>query len=148
MHDLEWDDGPQGEASLGPGARVQRAAEQADALPHAGEAVPAARPGPVPGTPVVVHLQGQLRRAELDPHVGVLGVRVPDDLSIISCDYDAVLRYAVVPITSLHLDRVEMGDAAVNMLLERIENDWTDAPSIAVKAKLVELESVRSPAGG
>ena len=73
-----------------------------------------------------------------------LGVRVPKDLSVLSCDYDAILRYTSVPVTSLHLDRVEMGDIAVGMLLQRIENDWADVPSISVKAKLVEQESVLS----
>jgi len=69
-------------------------------------------------------------------------VRVPHELSIISCDYDPMNRYTVVPITSLHLDRAEMGDAAVRMLLWRIENDWADAPSVSIQAKLVEMESV------
>jgi len=73
-----------------------------------------------------------------------LGVRIPEDLSIISCDYDRILPYAVVPITGYQLDRIEMGEIAVNMLLRRIEHDGADEPSVVTPAKLVEMESVRS----
>lgn len=75
---------------------------------------------------------------------GTVGVRVPDELSIISCDYDRILAYQSVPITSFHLDRIEMGEIAVKMLLRRIEHDGVDEPSVTMPAKLIEMESVRT----
>lgn len=73
----------------------------------------------------------------------ILGVHVPQDISIISCDYEAMLTFAAVPITGFYLNRTEMGTVAVTMLMNRIENDWADQPSIMQPEKLIECNSVR-----
>lgn len=73
-----------------------------------------------------------------------LGVSVPKDMSIISCDFDPMVKYAVVPITCFKLDRVKMGTLAVEMLGRRIENHSLNVPSIFLTGELKELESVRA----
>lgn len=71
-----------------------------------------------------------------------LGIRVPHDLSIIACDYDPILEYLPVKMTSMHLDRIEMGKLAVDMLLQQIDGDAPSVPTILLKGKLQEFSSV------
>lgn len=73
-----------------------------------------------------------------------LKVRVPEDVSIISCDYDPMAAFAVVPTTCYRLNRVEMGRMAVEMLFRRIENDSQNVPSVFLTGELKEMESVRT----
>lgn len=73
-----------------------------------------------------------------------LGVSVPKDLSIISCDFDPMLSFAVVPITCYKLDRVKMGTLGVEMLLQRIENESQNVPSVFLTGELREMESVKA----
>lgn len=73
-----------------------------------------------------------------------LNIKVPDQLSIICCDYDTMLDHSVVPLTAFKQDRLEMGRLAVEMLIERIEHQSRDIPSIYPVGTLVELESVRT----
>lgn len=76
------------------------------------------------------------------------GVRVPHDLSIIACDYDPILEYLPVRITSVHLDRAEIGKLAVEMLLQQVDNpeDSTNVPTILVEGSLKKFDSVGAPA--
>jgi LacI family transcriptional regulator len=71
-----------------------------------------------------------------------IGLSVPRDLSIISCDHDPMLSFAVVPITCFRLNRVEMGRIAVEMLLRRIEDGSPNVPSVFLTGELKEMESV------
>ncbi|MEN8253985.1 MAG: LacI family DNA-binding transcriptional regulator [Verrucomicrobiota bacterium] len=71
-----------------------------------------------------------------------LGCRIPEDISIVSCDYAAVLEYLLVPVTSFVLDRVKMGQMAVEMLQERIDGKGEDRPAILVEGVLWEGGSV------
>jgi LacI family transcriptional regulator len=73
-----------------------------------------------------------------------LGISVPGELSIISCDYDPMVPFAIVPITCYRLDRVEMGRMAVEMLLNRIENGTKNVPSVFLAGELKEMDSVRT----
>lgn len=77
-----------------------------------------------------------------------LGVRVPRDLSIIACDYDPILEYLPVRVTSVHLDRTEIGQLAVEMLLQQIDNpeDSRNVPTILVEGSLKTFDSVGAPA--
>lgn len=73
-----------------------------------------------------------------------LGVSVPKDLSIISCDYDPMVHFVVVPVTCYKLDRVAMGSMGVEMLLKRMEHESQNLPSVFLTGELMELESVRT----
>jgi DNA-binding LacI/PurR family transcriptional regulator len=77
-----------------------------------------------------------------------LGVSVPHDLSIISCDYDPMVHFAVVPITCYKLDREKMGTMGVEMLLQRIEHESHNVPSVFLTGELREAESVRTLSTG
>lgn len=71
-----------------------------------------------------------------------LGIAVPTQLSIIACDYDPIVDYTPVKLTSMHLDRAKMGMLAVEMLLEQIEKPVGRIPTAMVKGQLRECNSV------
>ncbi len=70
-----------------------------------------------------------------------LRLRVPQDISIISCDYDPILQIARYPLTCFQFDRMHMGKLAVEMLLQRIEHHTT-VRSVWEQAQLKEGASV------
>ncbi|GAA5203587.1 LacI family DNA-binding transcriptional regulator [Microbacterium jejuense] len=71
-----------------------------------------------------------------------LGVRVPDDLSLVGFDDTFVTGLVTPPLTSVGVDLRELGDAAVELLLDRIDrpdanaegNDRTVVPRLVVRA--------------
>ncbi|MCC7349813.1 MAG: LacI family DNA-binding transcriptional regulator [Phycisphaerales bacterium] len=71
-----------------------------------------------------------------------LGYRVPTDLSIIACDFEPVLEHLPVRITSIHLDRVVMGQMAVEMLLKQIQSRVAHVPTVLVQGTLREMDSI------
>lgn len=74
-----------------------------------------------------------------------LGRRIPEDVSIVSCDFDPIASFTLVPVTCFGLDRVKMGRSAVELLQWRIDNNGSDAPSIVVRPELIEGASVAPP---
>lgn len=71
-----------------------------------------------------------------------LGRSVPQNLSIISYD-DTVLAVNASPkLTTMHVDTVAMGRAAVQMLAFRLENPGSARMTLTVHPNLVERESV------
>ena len=58
--------------------------------------------------------------------LGVRGVVVPDDMSVISCDDTAYAALCVPPLTTVHVPRYEAGSTAVTLLQELMANP--DAP--------------------
>jgi len=71
------------------------------------------------------------------------GIRVPEDLSIISCDYDSMLDYAYTPVTAIDLDRKEMGVLAAEMIMEKIETNQKSMPTIFIAGTFNERQSVK-----
>jgi len=76
-----------------------------------------------------------------------LGIRVPEDLSLASCDYDPTADLPPRRITCFHFDRIEMGRQAVRMLEERISQPEKDAASITVAGTRIEGETVVKAGG-
>lgn len=71
-----------------------------------------------------------------------LGLKVPEDLSIVACDYDPVLQVIPIEITCFQFDRAAMGRQAVAMLNRRIQSPQEDIPSLNLASELVEGTSV------
>lgn len=71
-----------------------------------------------------------------------LGLKVPEDVSLIACDHAPQPDITPVPITCFHLDRYEMGRLAVKMLLQRIEENGAAVPSITYDGTFVAGDSV------
>lgn len=75
------------------------------------------------------------------------GVRVPEDVSIISHDNQPIASRCPVPMTSATQPVEQIAQAVVTMLMERIEGDNSPARTVTVQGELVERESVVTPGG-
>jgi len=73
-----------------------------------------------------------------------MGLRVPQDISIMSCDDDLGMTYMPIYISCYALQRHQMGQMAVEMLLERIEDPDRQIPSKYVQGVLMERDSVKT----
>ena len=72
-----------------------------------------------------------------------LGLRVPDDISIIGFD-NTVESYLVSPeLTTIEVPREKMGEDAANLIIKTIETGKADYTSLVLNCKLVRRESVR-----
>ncbi|MGW8250185.1 MAG: LacI family DNA-binding transcriptional regulator [Anaerolineales bacterium] len=79
--------------------------------------------------------------------VNALGKRVPADVSIIGYD-DTYLALNTQPaLTTMHVDTVAMGRAAVHLLALRIDNPESARMSLTIHSTLVERESVAARLG-
>ena len=66
------------------------------------------------------------------------GVKVPGDLAMIGCDFTPTMTEAPISIPCIHLDRLKMGQTAVRMLMERIEEPQRDIPTVYFEGSLIE----------
>ncbi len=73
-----------------------------------------------------------------------LGLRVPEDISIIACDYDPIAIVPPVPITCFNFDRTEMGKLAIQMLDRRINLNGEDVPTTILRGTLMEGETIKT----
>jgi LacI family transcriptional regulator len=72
-----------------------------------------------------------------------LGKRVGEDISLIGFD-DIVLSESVIPpLTTMQVDKVAMGKAAVDLLIRRVENPDASTMTITIHPRLVERSSVK-----
>ena len=67
----------------------------------------------------------------------LLGMHIPQDLSIVQFHHRIDLRY-FIPIQTVSNAMVEVGTAAVEMLLEKIENPQTALPTRVVPVKMLD----------
>lgn len=67
----------------------------------------------------------------------MLGIRIPQDLSIVQFHHRIDLRY-FIPIQTVSNAMTEVGTAAVEMLLEKIENPQMPLPARVVPVKMLE----------
>jgi DNA-binding LacI/PurR family transcriptional regulator len=75
-----------------------------------------------------------------------LGVRVPQDVSVVGFDNMQFDDFSIPPLTSVHSPVLEMADAAVRFLLEQMEDKGSLADRQQVfAAPLVIRESTRGP---
>ncbi len=73
-----------------------------------------------------------------------LGLDVPGDVSVIGFDDLAILPYMGVPLTSVHVPKVEMGERATEMLIRQIEARKAVPPErISFDGELVVRGSTR-----
>lgn len=73
-----------------------------------------------------------------------LGLRVPQDLSIISFDNTPANLFTHLPLTSINTQMAYMGETAVRLLLDRIESPMDPPRKIIVPPTLVKRDSVIS----
>jgi DNA-binding LacI/PurR family transcriptional regulator len=66
------------------------------------------------------------------------GVKVPAEMAMIGCDFTPTMTETPVPIPCIHLDRLKMGQRAVQMLMERIKEPERDIPTVYFEGSLIE----------
>lgn len=70
-----------------------------------------------------------------------LGVRIPDDLSIVGFNDVSSAQYMVPPLTTIKLYTEVMGETAVELLLERIASKREISKKVTIHTKLIQRES-------
>jgi DNA-binding LacI/PurR family transcriptional regulator len=74
-----------------------------------------------------------------------LGLRVPDDVSVIGFDDVPILEFLPVPLTTVRMPKAEMGEIAAKMLIRHIESKTVIPPQkVVLDAELVVRRSTRS----
>ncbi|UFU05870.1 LacI family DNA-binding transcriptional regulator [Ruania halotolerans] len=73
------------------------------------------------------------------------GLRVPEDIAVISYD-DVLVAHAAVPLTAVTPPRVELGREALRMLMGRV--DGTEEPSSPRHVQLLPRLTIRESCGG
>jgi LacI family transcriptional regulator len=73
-----------------------------------------------------------------------VGRHVPENLSIVSFDDTVLATHASPKLTTMHVDTVAMGQAAVQMLTFRLENPNAARMTLTIHPELIERESVAS----
>jgi LacI family transcriptional regulator len=74
-----------------------------------------------------------------------LGRQVPHDLSIVGYDDVDFAGTSKPPLTTMHVDTIAMGRAAVLLLLNRIENPDSARMTLTIHPTMVERDSVAAP---
>jgi DNA-binding LacI/PurR family transcriptional regulator len=77
-----------------------------------------------------------------------LAVSVPDDMSLVSFDEDACLRYLEVSVTSVSMPLHELGAAAVRALIERVNGGAGEDLLVSNPLTLVQRASTAAPRSG
>jgi len=70
------------------------------------------------------------------------GVKIPQDLSLIGYDDIYISKFMVPPLTTIHQPKFRLGKAAVDRLLQRIDNGESDSKQVQLEPTLVTRNSV------
>jgi len=71
-----------------------------------------------------------------------MGLRVPQDVSVIGYDDIDLAAITKPALTTFHVDTVVMGRAAVQLLISRLENPDSARMTLTIHPTLIERESV------
>lgn len=71
-----------------------------------------------------------------------MGLRVPQDISVIGYDNVRNARYFTPALTTVHQPKAQLGEEALEMLLDRIINKREESKTIEVHPTLIERRSV------
>jgi len=72
-----------------------------------------------------------------------MGLRVPEDLSLVGYDDIYIARYMTPALTTIHQSTSEIAAMAVDTLIERLESKRDKGRVIRIEPRLVERDSVR-----
>jgi len=72
------------------------------------------------------------------------GYNVPQDVSVIGFDDIPLAAYLETPLTTMHQDPFEIGQAAARLLIERVEQPDSPVQHMLLPAELVVRESTGS----
>ncbi|MGH6806274.1 MAG: substrate-binding domain-containing protein [Ensifer adhaerens] len=70
---------------------------------------------------------------------------MPDDYSIIGLDDVAIATHSRPPLTTISIDRIELGRIGVQLLMKRIANAEESITRVNMGVKLIERATVGPP---
>lgn len=74
-----------------------------------------------------------------------LGYSVPDDFSLVGFDNINMVQFTTPPITTICVDRITMGQIAVQLLLDRLKFPDRPVIKVTIGVELIERASVATP---
>jgi DNA-binding LacI/PurR family transcriptional regulator len=77
--------------------------------------------------------------------IGELGYTVPGDFSLVGFDNINMVQFTTPPVTTVRVDRIAMGQAAVQLLLDRLKFPDRPAVRITMGVDVIERASVSAP---
>lgn len=97
-----------------------------------------------PDRPTAVTCYNDLVALGLIRALEELGVAVPEDVSVVGFDDLDILQYVGIPLTTVHVPKVEMGERATEMLIRQIESkEALPSERVFFEGRLVERASTR-----
>ena len=84
--------------------------------------------------------------AAIDTLRGALGLRVPEDVSVVGFDNVPQADWGAYHLTTVQQDAVPMIEATVQMLLQQLKDDAVTRDHVVVPTQLVVRSSARLPA--
>jgi DNA-binding LacI/PurR family transcriptional regulator len=85
--------------------------------------------------------------AALDTLRGALGLRVPEDVSVVGFDNVPQADWGAYRLTTVEQNVQPMVEATVRMLMQQLEADAVSSDAVVIPARLVVRASARLPAG-
>jgi DNA-binding LacI/PurR family transcriptional regulator len=79
--------------------------------------------------------------AQLIRTFSVIGVRVPDDVAVVSVDDDEWATYLPISLTTLHQPFAELGTTAFKLMLERLADPGMPPREVCLACHLIVRES-------
>ncbi len=76
------------------------------------------------------------------------GFSVPNDFSVIGLDDIAVALHSRPPLTTIRIDRIELGRAGIQMLMKRIADPGANIVRVNIGERLVERATDRGRSAG
>ena len=76
-----------------------------------------------------------------------LGLRVPDDVSVVGFDDIPAASYLTTPLTTVHVPQRELGRRAAAVLVDAIEDPGAEPQTVLLDAPLVERATTAPPRG-
>ncbi|HYF49829.1 MAG TPA: LacI family DNA-binding transcriptional regulator [Planctomycetota bacterium] len=98
----------------------------------------------VNATAIIVYTTGELSYLQIAAQM--LNLRIPQDLSVAACDFEAHARIIGVKCGGMSYDRFDAGKKAAQMLYQMIENPAEKVPSITLLGEFHPRDTVLPPA--
>lgn len=113
----------------------------------AGQDIPAiaAQLKQVNATAVIIYTTGELSYLQVAAQIN--GQRIPQDLSVATCDFDAHARSIGVKCGGMSYDRFDAGDRAAKMIFQMIEKPAEKVPTVTLLGEFQPRETVMKPPG-
>lgn len=77
----------------------------------------------------------------------VMGLRIPEDISVASIDDIEMAKYMFPPLTTVHIPTAEIGSVAAKILIDRIQGGHKLPMRISLPSRLIVRESCAPPKG-